>query len=468
MKLANTVDSALRLTGVLALVLASASAALAAAPKMDDYARGAVIEAIGRPIVELALPDEAYQSVARADLRDVRVFNADGAPVPHALCAARDSEEPTITEHPAPVFELRDVSGADGEGARIEVQTDGTRIDVHTGARGSTSRPERIHIIDARSIKRPLRAIRFDWSSADQASQAKVRIEASDDLDRWDTVVAGGALIRASTGSQELRRERIELPIREYQYLRVQRVDGGPALGIAGVIAEAVDPAEETEPSWFAPAVIQGETPTELRLDAGRLAPVQFARLRLPQENSSVRATLQSRSDEDAPWRDRWSGEAWSVARGAERRESAPARFQATTDRYWRVLLPKEAEGAPLPAIELGYRPDRVRFLAQGAGPYVLAFGSRRAAPAAPSGCDDLLADVSAGERDQMTAEGRVQQLRTLGGEAAYKPPPRQTPLRTMALWGVLILGVGLLAAMALSLLKRLGEDRERAEDGKG
>src|SRR5690606_26755540 len=199
MKLANTVDSALRLTGVLALVLASASAALAAAPKMDDYARGAVIEAIGRPIVELALPDEAYQSVTSSDLRDVREFNADGEPVPHALCAARDSEEPTITEHPAPVFELRDVSGADGEGARIEVQTDGTRIDVHTGARGSTSRPERIHIIDARSIKRPLRAIRFDWSSADQASQAKVRIEASDDLDRWDTVVAGGALIRAST-----------------------------------------------------------------------------------------------------------------------------------------------------------------------------------------------------------------------------------------------------------------------------
>ena len=97
----------------------------------------------------------------------------------------------------------------------------------------------RIHIIDARDSDEPIRAIQFDWQSPDGASQAKVSIEASDDLDRWRVLVPASTLLLATRGEQELKRERIELPAQAYDYLRVQRTDGGPPLAIAGVTRRA-------------------------------------------------------------------------------------------------------------------------------------------------------------------------------------------------------------------------------------
>ena len=41
-------------------------------------------------------------------------------------------------------------------------------------------------------------------------------------------------------------------------------------------------------------------------------------------------------------------------------------------------------------------------------------------------------------------------------GEVAVRPLPRKTPLRQMVLWGVLVVGVVILIAMALSLLRRI------------
>jgi hypothetical protein len=176
----------------------------------------------------------------------------------------------------------------------------------------------------------------------------------------------------------------------------------------------------------------------------------------LPQENSSVRATLQSRDDPKAAWRERWSGEAYLIVTDTQRRESPPARFAATSDRHWRMRIAKDPQLYQATLLEFGYRPARLRFLSQGSGPFTVAFGSRRAEIPAPTACDALLADVTDEERAKLAGEGFVQNVRVLGGENALKPLPRQTPLRLVVLWSVLIVGVALLVAMALALLKRL------------
>jgi hypothetical protein len=447
---------------LLAFALIGSGPALAAAPNMNDYAEGVVVEAYNSaPLLELVLPDSVYQRATRADLRDVRVFNAEGTPVPHAFCAAAATHAPAAAEESLPVFELQKASRSQ-DGARIEVQTDdGTQVTVQENREqpsvpGTHNTGAGPYIIDARSIEDPLRAIQFDWSSPDGASEAQVRIEASDDLDRWRTVVASSTLLRAGDGEQTLRRERIELPLQRYRFLRVQRVDGGPPLRVNGVIAQRVAAPTEIEPYWFMPNRLNAEEPHVLLYDAARVAPVRFARLRLPHDNSSISVTLQSRSDEKAPWRERWSGEAYTIVSNTERRESPPARFEPTSDRYWRVLTPKDAGADAAPSLELGYRPLQIRFLAQGPGPYTLAYGSRRADIASPAACDGLLADVSAEERRGLLTEAYSGELKSLGGAAALKPMPQRTPTRVVVLWAVLVVGVGLLIGMALSLLKRV------------
>lgn len=443
----------------LAVSASIAVPSMAAAPSKNDYASGVTVTAPqSQPMIETVLPEEVYRTVTRDDLGDLRVFNAEGLPVPHAFCEASRTSDPEVSEQSLPVFVLRGREQVYTSGARVEVQTSaGTRVGVNDSSAPETEPVSRlIHIIDAREVNAPLRAIRFDWSSPDGVSEVKVRIEASEDLDRWQTIVSTSTLLLAQQGGQELRRERIELPTREYQFLRVQRVDGGPPLAINAVAAEQVGATEEIEPLWFTATTMQSNETAVLLFDAAHVAPVSFARLRLPQVNSSVAVAVQSRNDEDAPWRTRWTGESYVIVTDTTRRESPPARFEPTTDRYWRVQILNDPQAYQAAGLELGYYPARVRFLAQGAGPFMVAFGSRRAELARPARCDGLLADVSAADRERMVELGYTGPMVSLGGATALQPLPKQTPVKVVVLWAVLVVGVALLVGMALSLLKRV------------
>ena len=141
-----------------ACVLLAASSAFGASPTLDDYSQGIEIAtAGGLPLVETAVPDAVYQAVTRADLGDVRVFNAEGLPVPHAFCSSPSTEEPSITDQSLPVFELREAPPANTGGSRIEVQTaGGTQVNVlEAGSEQPLPANGRIHIIDARESDDP-------------------------------------------------------------------------------------------------------------------------------------------------------------------------------------------------------------------------------------------------------------------------------------------------------------------------
>lgn len=435
-----------------------AAGAAAAPPSKNDYSSGMSVRAnYAQPMVEIVLPDDVYRVVTRADLGDLRVFNADGMPVPHAFCAAPSSTAPQVTEKSLQVFVLRGREQIYTDSSRVAVETSsGTRVNVEESA---APEPEvvsgLIHIIDARDTQ-PLRAIRFDWRSPDGASEVKVRIEASDDLDQWQTIVPASTLLLAQQGDQELRRERIELPTREYKYLRVQRVDSGPPLILNSVTAEQVAAAEEIEPMWFNALHMVSKEADVLYFDSQHVAPVTYARVRLAQQNSMVSVSLQSRPDEESPWHSRWTGESYVIVSDTVRRESPPAQFQATSDRYWRLQILKDPQVYQDSMLELGYRPAKLRFLAQGPGPFTVAFGSRRAEPAQPAVCDGLLANMSAADRERVIEPGFVDQIVQLGGADALKPVPKKTPAKVVVLWVVLVVGVALLVGMALSLLKRV------------
>lgn len=447
-----------------ALVLTASSLAASAAPRGDDYAQGLEVTVYEtRPLVELVLPDEVYRNVVRADLGDVRVFNAEGAPVPHAFCAAAPTAAPEVTREALPMFDLQAAAPGATASTQIDVATaGGAQLRINEGtvpppAAETLQTKTWAHVIDARGVTDALRSMEFDWLSPDGASQARVSVEASDDLDRWHTVVADSTLLRVTRDGQELQRKVVPLPMQRYRFLRVVRIDGGPALQIAQVVAERVAPPQAIEPTWFTANPQPSNAAGRLQFDAARLAPVGYARLLLPQENSSVRVRIRSRPDEQAAWRERWSGEVYSIVNDGERRTSPPAEFDGEHDRYWQVIYTEAAQALePAPKLELGYRPTRLRFLAQGKGPWTLAFGSRRAEPVTAQSCNGLLSDIGADRLDELVAEGVPGAAHVLGGAIALKPLPKPTPVRLVVLWAVLIAGAGGLIVMALSLLKRV------------
>jgi hypothetical protein len=67
-----------------------------------------------------------------------------------------------------------------------------------------------------------------------------------------------------------------------------------------------------------------------------------------------------------------------------------------------------------------------------------------------------LLEDVAVKDLGQLIGEASLLPAQPLGGELALKALPKKTPVRLFVLWGALIVGVGVLVAMALALLKRV------------
>ena len=235
-----------------------------------------------------------------------------------------------------------------------------------------------------------------------------------------------------------------------HSFIKVMQADRG--YQIENVLAEQVTAGRPIEPIWF-PATLDEATDDGLQFDSDRRAPVQYARFNLPFENMTVRVTLQSRREGRFPFVPVWSGEAYSLVANGEYKTSEPAQFNATTDRKWLVQV--QSNPAQL-ALQLGYRPALLRFVAQGAGPFTLAFGSRQVESYAALGCNQLLSNVDPKQLEAMIGDAVLSPARVIGGDNALKPLPKKTPLRLIVLWGVLIVGVGILVAMALSLLKKV------------
>ena len=86
---------------------------------------------------------------------------------------------------------------------------------------------------------------------------------------------------------------------------------------------------------------------------------------------------------------------------------------------------------------------------------------SRSAAGARRSLAGERLRRAAGGLRVRRAREARGRRVvaeahASLGGDNALRPLPKQTPVRLVVLWTVLIVGVGVLVAMALVLLKRV------------
>jgi hypothetical protein len=337
----------LTLAGLLCLTAAHA----AEAPTLRDFAWRQTLETDARPLQELALPDAVYAHALDPALGDLRVFNRDGGVVPHALCPAPPAPEPEpLLETLTPFALQAGVTPVASEGGRIEVRTAdvATRVVVNGAAPGGAVPDGPVaYILDLRGREEALRAIRLDWQSADQASEATISLHSSEDLSHWMTLMPSATLLHAQAGGRSLQRARIPLPERPYRFLRIEAGAHGPLPRIGSAVAERVSEPELAPPNWFETRALppdKNESETAFWFDAGRRAPVHSAEVRLPAANMALGVRLQSRNEPEQPWRTRWQGEVFAIASESAQRNQTVLRFEPTPDRYWRLAVERGAE----------------------------------------------------------------------------------------------------------------------------
>lgn len=460
------------------LLLCALVSAAQAAEQPRDFAYGWALDADGsEALYEVTLPAAVYRGTARADLADVRVFNGAGEVVPHAWRPRRAAAVETPPAAVLPLFPLKAAAGTPVEGVNVRVRkrADGAlAVEVATGAKPGKAAQQVVgYLVEASALERPLRALELDWTPAPDGFAGRLRVEVSDDLAAWRTLVAAAPLVSLEAGGQRLEQKRIELPPQKAKYLRLSWTaaeTGRPPPVLTGVRGEPVGRDVPLVREWLAADAVKGDKPGEYVFDLGGRFPADRARFELPQPNTVAQVALLVRDKADQPWRPVARGTVYRLRQGGSEITSPDLTFAAAPERYW--LLRVDARGGGLgeglPRLQAGWVPQRLVFAARGAPPFQLAYGNREAHAAAfpietliPGYREEAAQTIrAAATRAPVEQAFKVQAVQggaqqPLGGEARREAA---IDWKRWSLWGALVLGVIVLGAMAWRLSRQLGK----------
>lgn len=456
----------------------AASWCVAAAEKPGEFAYGISIDASGsEALYEVTLPPAVYQGVTRRDLADVRVFNGAGEVVPHAWRPRRTEKAEAGATLPLTLFPLKAGAGTNMDALSIRVKRSAggaVSVDVNSGGAALAAAQQTVaYLIDTSTLERSLRAIDLEWKAGDGFA-GKLRVDASDDLSNWQSLVSAAPLMNLEVGGQRLQQKRVELPPRKAKYLRLSWTHDAAKTAhpdITAAAGELADKFVEAPREWL-PVKAQRDVKSsakegEYLFDLKGVYPIDRLRLALPEANTIVQLEVQARGHTDQPWRSITRGVAYRLNQADGEVVSPDIAVSATPERWWMVRVDQRGGGmgSSLPTLNAGWVPHQLVFAARGKPPFTLAYGNNGAKPGAlaiesliPGYRDDGGTSVrtvkATGQVTVNVQAAAAQGQKELGGAVRLE---RQIDWKRWTLWGALGLGVLVLGVMAWRLMKQLG-----------
>lgn len=414
-----------------------------------------------------SVPAQAYRGTARRDLGDLRVFNAAAEPVPYAF-APRELQRPAPTVQSARLFPLYgdESRGLASTAVRVERNARGTVVSVSVSDPAPQARRRLLgYLLDPGELKAVKDALLLRWD-ASEGFTAQARVEGSDDLKSWSTLVASAPILSLQHAGASLERSRVELSGARARYLRLS-LHGVPRSFVLREIKLELRPdIPQPAREWLPLTGSAGKGAGEWIFDTAGHFPVDRLRLHLPQPNTVAQVQFLTRTRVDDPWRPASSAIVYRLAGTDGDIVSPDVAVGANGERYW--LLKVDQKGGGIGAgeakLEIGWVPHELVFAARGAAPFSVAFGNDKSKPG-----DAPIAAVLPRRADGEALVARPAKLGAISGSAdepsLFKEPARfaqrlteRRDVRKWLLWSALVAGVLLLGWMALRLLGELGK----------
>ena len=431
-----------------------------------DFAFGLPIEtSADGAIFEAPLPLDFYRGLAANDVTDLCVFNGHGEVVPYALRQASRDSASTSALVPLPLFPIPSEPGRQMEDIRVMVRRDASGAVVRLEATGGTASQTAGQpgtaacLVDATSLKKPVRALEFDWTAPAEGFVGSIVVEGSNDLEHWSVVVGGSVLASLQYGEYTLVQKRIEFRPVEWKYLRIRRPEALKRVQITGISAERVEDAAEPPRQWVSVGLTgKGAEPGEYLFEAPRPLPVDRIRIRLPQKNTLAAAELLSRADAKTPWIKRSTGLVYQLHLEEGDLTGSDFVLSPMPGRFWMLRVRRSGGGLGQgsPEIELGWIPQHLLFVARGEGPFLLAYGNA-GYRLDNTRVDDLLAGLTHERRGAVATKPAGFGTRIVLGGETRREAPLVTDPRKYILWAALILAVAALAWMSVRLFRQIG-----------
>jgi len=431
----------------------------ALAEQAGDYATQVPLTLSGEgPWYRLEVPMALRLAARFGDLRDVRVFNAEGQAQAYALTAGSAERSETNTATAVKWFPLYAAADAPAGAPSVRVQrtTTGTIVEVGPEAVTATDKPNQVlrgWLLDASAIDAPLNKLSLDWTSEQDGFQ-RFSIEASDDLQTW-TPWEDGQIARLAFADERIEQRDTTLPGQRARYLRLLWL--APQKAPVLVSAEL---SSTTHSSVAAPVSWSDGLPTtrvkdgEYTLDLPVPLPLELLRVELTQANTLAPVTVSTRRDSKDSWQSLTRGLLYRLPENGK--DVIHDELQLPGQWVQHLRLQVDPRGGGLgqaaPTVRIGLRSTQLVFLARGSAPYVLALGNASGtannlplSTLIPGYDDKRLASLGIAKAGTPVAAPSVTQTAS---------PAANVDWQRYGLWAVLLVGVALLVGMALSLLK--------------
>ena len=435
------------------LLSMSLSGLVQAGETLQDYRQSTVLQLVGGgPWYRLALPYAAHLAAGHADLRDLRVFDSNGQMQPYALIPGRSETVQQEQAHGVRWFPLQGRADAsEMPGLRVERSTTGTLIELRDDAPAESGQQLRGWLLDASAIDAPLVRLNLDWRGAEEGFQ-RFSIEASDDLQHWRSW-GEGQVARLSFADERIEQREIDLPGQRARYLRLLWRSPAQAPQLQTVTLRSQRQAHQAAPLvWSEPLSLQTNAEGLYQWQLPLALPLERLRIELEQRNMLVPLRVEARSSDQDAWRHLVSGVLYRLPEAGREVVSDELALPGWPVRQLRVQVDARGGGLGVdtPRLQVALRATQLVFLARGEPPYRLALGSSSAQSAALP----LHTLIPGYQAERLASLGRAELTEAFASALEPQAGSGQDWQR-WGLWAVLLVGVGLLAAMAASVLRR-------------
>jgi hypothetical protein len=430
-------------------------------PELASYAWGFPIEAgDSASFYSVDLPLEVNQSVTDPELRDAGVYNANGVPVPRMFEQVGDDRELVERSNPLPTLPLFETAENRNDENRLLIEREGDstrfRFDLEDLLAPDENQQLIAYIVDTRQTDDNAVALDLVWATMEPGFMGRVMVEGGNNLQEWSPVgSAVVAYLREDASSIEQRR--IRLRRGDFDFLRIHWEGLPENWRLSQVMGVYVDGAAEAVRNH-----VTLESTSVDPDDGGRIfslggpPSVDQVRVLLPVPNTIISARVSYWLDSRDHWVEAGHDSYHHIIRNNNAVMSDALTInKARTSKFKVVITQGPADVAM--QLEVGWRPDRLLFLAQGQPPFTLATGSADDAvnrfPQHRIYGDRSIATLA--EKNGGVITANLGPRYPLGGPERLVET-REINWRTIVLWIALVMGVLFVGFMASKTIREL------------
>lgn len=434
----------------------------------------------GHSFYQFTLTRSVYETLSGRERSEIRLYNKEGEAIPFLI--ENHGPEDNIEDYEAteslnffPLYEDA-LEQEDHLNVLFKTNRQGTILEFNQ--KNKEAKPEqkiRGYIVDLSAFnlkKYPLTYLLFHWQTNNKSFARSLNIEASSDLENWSTIRKGATINEFSYQGHHLIKNKIPLVILDDLYLKFTwRKDKDlPLTKLEGVFKRT----RTTSPTYNSLDIAPLKKNNELIYNLKGPFPITALSLTALPLNTVLSGSWFSCTPDpqtkncDAQPLPHFSNQLYYnivvdqeyVTHADKDLDKSGQPFNMEPVLIFRPNDKQALVKGLAPSLQVDWSPAKIIFLAQGEGPYTLAYGKKDLTDYPLRKTDELKELLKDQSKFPSATLGELQIDKELLAEEIKGEPDPAEIKKTYALWGTLILGLAFLGFLTSKLIKQMKETK--------